>query len=519
MLSSKGKTMLKPLFPHQQKALDLLRDSVRTRHKRPVINMPTAAGKTVLAAHVVVGARGKDNRVAFLVPAINLIDQTFNRFSENGIDPADMGIVQANHPWKRPSAPIQICSVQTIAKRGWPVVDIIVVDEAHLMHEATKKWMLAEPGKLFIGLTATPWAKGMADLWDDLIQPTSIRQLIDEGRLCNFKAFAPSHPDLSKVRTIAGDYHEGELADVMGEKKLVADIVQTWLMKAGGRKTLVFCVNRAHAGQIHDEFMAQGVRSEYVDAFTPRVERAEIIKRLEKGETQVICSIGTMTTGVDIPPVDCIQYARPTKSEILYVQSIGRGLRAHPGKDHLLILDHSDTTLRLGTVDQIRHDRLRDGKPGKSASDDEKKLPLPKECPSCGMLIPVKVKLCPNCGQAPKWSSAIETVDGELIELGVHSAAAKYDGWRYGKQPRDWTLADKSAFYSELRAYGRDHGYAEGWAAHQYRERLGAWPDHPSIRYAALLSPTRDTLSWLQSRQIAWAKRRGAERRVLGHAG
>jgi len=87
------------------------------------------------------------------------------------------------------------------------------------------------------------------------------------------------------------------------------------------------------------------------------------------------------------------------------------------------------------------------------------------------------------------------------------------DGWRYGKKTQDWTMKDKADFYAELKMVGRERGYKEGWSAMQYRERLGVWPNDPGIRYAQPLKPTRDTLGWLKSRQIAWVKARASERR------
>src|SRR5277367_970639 len=174
-------TGLHPLYPHQSTALDGLRASLRSGTSHAVLQLPTGAGKTVIAAHIVAGALAKGNRVAFVVPLLSLIDQTFERFRENGIDPADMGVVQGNHAWSRPHAPIQICSVQTLARRGFPTVDMVIVDEVHLQFEVIARWMKAHPEMIFIGLSATPWARGMGKHWDDLIIPTSIAELIEQG--------------------------------------------------------------------------------------------------------------------------------------------------------------------------------------------------------------------------------------------------------------------------------------------------------------------------------------------------
>jgi superfamily II DNA or RNA helicase len=123
---------------------------------------------------------------------------------------------------------------------------------------------------------------------------------------------------------VAGDYHEGQLSTVMSEAKLTADIVKTWLEKGEDRPTLAFCVDLAHARKLRDQFEAAGVSCGYVDAFTSRLERNEIAEKFRARLYQVVCSVGTLTTGIDWD-VRCIILARPTKSEIRYVQIIGEG--------------------------------------------------------------------------------------------------------------------------------------------------------------------------------------------------
>jgi DNA repair protein RadD len=484
------------LHPHQQLAKDLLRNSLRLGRKRPMIQAPTGAGKTILAAALVEGALAKGNRVTFTVPRLSLIDQTRERFVDEGIAPEAIGVVQANHPETDPSRPIQVCSLQTLKRRELPKSNLVIVDEAHERSDFLTSWLgLPEWQDIpFVGLTATPWAKGLGNLYDDLLIPTSTAELIDKGLLSPFKVFAPSHPDLRGVKTVLGDYHEGQLSAVMSEAKLTADIVKTWLEKGEDRPTLAFCVDRAHARKLADEFSEKGVSCGYVDAYTDRRARNELAEAFRNRLVQVVCSVGTLTTGIDWD-VRCIILARPTKSEILYVQIIGRGLRTGLGKTECLILDHSDTTLRLGFVTDISHEMLDDGQHRRNSTAAHKDEPKPRECPACHVLKAPKVHVCPNCGFAPAKQPTVETRDGELVELS-----------RKGKA----NIGDKQAVYSGLLWLAQDRGYKKGWAANQYRQAFGVWPARLVERPEY---PSNELRSWVTSQQIRFVKGRAG-----GHA-
>jgi DNA repair protein RadD len=476
------------LYPHQQLAVELVRNSLGTGHKRPVLQAPTGFGKTVVAAAIVEKALAKGKRVIFTVPKLSLIDQTVERFNEEGIKA--IGVIQGYHPGTDGTQPVQVASIQTLRRRKLPEADLVLVDEAHEIHDFYRDWMAKPEWQTvpFVGLTATPWTKGIGKLYDDLIVPTTTAELIEKGFLSKFKVFAPSHPDLRGVKTVAGDYHEGQLSAVMSEAKLTADVVKTWLDKGEDRPTLAFCVDLGHARKLADEFNSWGVNCGYVDAYTDRRARNELGEAFRARHVQVICSVGTLTTGIDWD-VRCIILARPTKSEILYVQIIGRGLRTGVGKDHCLILDHSDTTLKLGFVTDIHYQELDDGKPNRSAKTSVAEEKKPRECPSCKALKNTHV--CPSCGFTPVRPSQLQVRPGELVEV----------TFRKGKKD----LGQPQSVYSGLLWYGQRHGYKPGWAAMQYRNAFGRWPDD---LVKTPLPATNDQIQWIKSRQIAFAKGR-----------
>lgn len=494
-------TGLRPLYDHQKLALDMLRASLMAGKTRPVLQAPTGFGKTVVGAHIVSGIKRHGKRVCFCVPALGLIDQTFDRFVENGIAPDDMGVIQGDHHWRRPDAPIQIATVQTLARRELPEVDFVVVDEAHIRHEIIPEWMADKPDVKFIGLTATPWSKGLGKVYDDLIKPVSLSWLIDNGYLSTFRVFAPSKPDLDGVRTVKGDYHEGDLEERMNKPALVADIVQTWLARGERRPTLCFAVNRRHAKALHDQFAECGVPSEYIDANTPRDERDAIGKRLAAGDVQVVVNIATLTTGIDWD-VRCLILARPTKSESLFCQIIGRALRTAPGKDCAIILDHSDTHMRLGMVTDIDFDELDMGRKDKASERKakEKFALLPKCCPCCAALMPVLAKSCVACGFTMPILTGVVEIDGDLVEMGR-------EGGPTGRVIDVLARMPRRSVYAQLNHMRIQSGKKNGWVAHKYRTIFGNWPSN-SFGELETEDPTSELRAWVRSENIRWVKSR-----------
>lgn len=475
----------KTLRPHQTRAIDLLKASAKQGHCRTVISAATGFGKTLTAATIISNSLGKGNRVIFTAPAVSLIDQTVTAFENEGI--RDIGVMQANHPRTDSLAKVQVCSVQTLAKREIPQAALVIVDECHIRSTVIDKLMDERDDVYFIGLSATPWAKGMGLRWQDLVIPCTIGELIENDYLSKFQVFAPDVPDMSGVKTVAGDYHEGGTADVMAGKALMASVVETWLSRGQNRPTLCFGVNRAHAKAIAEQFEAQGVATAYCDAYTDTVEMALIERRFRRGEIKIVCSVRKITTGIDWP-VSCIIDAAPTKSEMLHVQKIGRGLRVNEGTEDLLVLDHAGNSLRLGLVTDIHHATLDKTEKGKQERKPKAEK-LPKECSQCATVF--SGLTCPFCGHERKPVPGVETVDGELIQIS-------------GKKTQ-MMKAQKQEWYSALLWIARQRGYQRKWADHKYREKVGVWP-RGLDELPAPASP--EILNWVKSRQIAWAKRR-----------
>ncbi len=477
----------KELRLHQVSMLDSVRDALRSGVRRIMVAAPTGSGKTICAANIIRSAREKGKRVLFTVPALSLVDQSVAVFNAEGIH--DIGVIQAMHEMTDWSQPVQVASVQTLQRREkFPEADIVLIDEAHVHFKLYERLILGADRRHIptIGLSATPGTKGLGKYYEQLIVATTTQELIDLGLLAPFRVFAPSHPDLQGVRSVGGDYVEGELAERMNTQKLVADIIETWMKLGQGRPTICFAVNRIHAQTIAERFEQAGVATGYMDCNTPVSERNAIRAKFLAGEIKIVCNVDVIGLGVDWPEISCVIYARPTRSRMRFVQHIGRSLRALPGKD-ALILDHSDTHLRLGFVTDIQFDELDDGKPKPPAA--EKNPALPKECPACAFLKPPRTAVCPNCGHVSKAICQVETAPGELAELKPKRSAIAS------------VFTDKSSTYRQLKAYGIDRGYAHGWASNKYREIYGVWPklvDGPPQR------PSRELVVWIKAERDKW---------------
>jgi superfamily II DNA or RNA helicase len=318
------------------------------------------------------------------------------------------------------------------------------------------------------------------------------------GFLVPARYFSLSQPDLYHVTTVAGDYHEGQLDKAVNQPKLVADIVETWLENAADRRTAVFATSIAHAVALAEEFQRAGVTAEHVNAKTSLAERTEIFARFSDGRTQVLTNCFLASYGFDLPEMSCVVLARPTKSLVLYLQMLGRGLRPAEGKSDCMVLDHSGAVHRHGFAAEDRFWTL-DGDmalvaPEKTPIEEAEKKQI--DCPECGCTF-AGTRTCPECGYEirPK-GRKVATLDGQLIEIGTGLPEEEID---------------RRQFYAELRGYGATHRtkagkpYSPGWAAHKFKERFDVFPSFAWNDFPAL-DPTLTTRRWIMSRNIAWAR-------------
>lgn len=495
--------MAQTLRPYQEDALHQLRQGIRQGYKAQVLMAPTGSGKTTLASAIKQGASTKGRKAFFIVDSLELVDQAAARFEADGMW---VGVIQGDHPMTNYAAPIQVATIQTLRRR-WRQMpdalrpDLLIIDECHVLHSAHEDiigWC-KDAGVPVIGLSATPFRKGMGKIFDRLVVTVTTGELMESGYLCKARCYAPYIPDLTGVKTNSkGDWDTEALAEIMGDNGLMGDVVENWLKLAEGRQTIVFASNVAHSRALCDQFRKVGIAAAHVDGYeTDKDLRTGTINQFRRGEIKVLCNVAVLTKGFDAPATSCIVMARPTKSLMLHIQMMGRGLRTDDNKADCIIIDHAGNCLRNGMPDDALPEELHDGKSSHNLDrkQQERKEPVNKPCLSCGYVSTKHA--CPSCGFKPEARQDVEVVEGELYELTKDNA------------PKEkWPTEKLAELFAQFKGYARQRGYNEGWAFHKVREYTGRAPR--ATRQIAPAMPTEDTLRIIKHLNIKAAKRRAA---------
>lgn len=492
------------LYDYQDLAVEGLRQGIRAGHKRQVLVAPTGAGKTEVAAFML---KNKGARALFIVDRVSLVDQTSERFDEYGIP---HGIIQAGHWRTRPYEPLQICSAQTLERRGIPEdVELIFVDEAHCLRKRITGYLCAT-GAVVIGLTATPFAKGMGAIYTNVVNVSTTNELIRRGYLVPLKMYAAKTIDVAGIPVVAGEWSEKEI-EARG-LDIVGDIVSEWQAKTshhfgGPVKTIVFSATVAHGEELCRQFHQAGFNFRQVSYHDGgEDERRELIREFRKPDSEIhgLVACEVFTKGFDVKDVMCGISARPyRKSLSSHIQQLGRVMRASPGKEFGLWLDHSGNALRFmrdtAEVFEAGCGSLAEGAQRDAAA---RKEPTKREREAarclCGCVLQPWDSACPGCGKERKRTSTLEARPGQMVELQGKAAPR-------GLENREVVWQQICAAAMKQRPGAIDQ--AKKLALAQFRGIYDDWPETQFNPYAN--APMTDALrNRLLQRAIAWSKRR-----------
>ena len=511
------------LRPYQQQAITDLRLAYRGGARAPLLVGATGMGKTVIFSAITAGAVERNRRVLILVHRRELIRQASAKLTQAGVT---HGIIAAG--FKPSDHPVQVASVQTLARRldhqHWQP-DLIVIDEAHHAIAGTWTNVISHwPNSLLLGVTATPVrqdGRGLGSMFDQLVLGPSTAELIATGYLSPARIYAPPPvADLTGIHRRAGDYAIDEAADRMDRPTVTGDAISHYQRIGAGQPAIAFCCNVKHAEHVCHAFRVAGIPAATLLGTT--ADRDALVARFATGFIDVLVTVDVVSEGFDCPGAAVAILLRPTQSEGLYLQQIGRVLRPAPGKQAAVVLDHVGNVHRHGFPDDHRNWTLADRE--RRAGSASPPPPSVRTCEVCfAAFKPAPV--CPCCGTPAKLSAReIQQRDGELTELrrqfrkGDHIDVRSHDdpskdwipGWRFEEvyleyknetnisrirakcfdpEHRAWSVClidirlsgannhrreqGRARTLPELLAVAKERGYSPGWAhrVHNARQR------------------------------------------------
>ena len=321
------------LREHQQGVIDALRNGFKEGHRAQLLYAPTGFGKTEVAIYLMEATRQKENRSAMILDRIVLVDQTSQRLEKYDIY---HGVHQADH-WKyNTSELIQICSSQTLERRqDYPKMDLLIVDECHIARKQITALIKNNPKIRVVGLTATPFTKGLGEVYTNVVCGSTTEQLVISKWLSPLKVYIAKEIDMSGAKKIAGEWSP----DVVTERgmRITGDIVQEWIKKTHEvfgrpRKTIVFCAGVAHGQDLVRQFAEKGYNFVSVSYRETSEYKKEVIKNFSKPDTEIHGLIATdiLTRGFDVPDVMIGVSARPfSRSLSSHIQQMGRVMIPH----------------------------------------------------------------------------------------------------------------------------------------------------------------------------------------------
>lgn len=480
------------LRPYQLASVQSLREGIKAGHTHQVLNLPTGGGKTVIATHLLREAVQKRSKCAFVVDRVVLIDQVSQAMDDYGVP---HGIIQAAHWRWRPYETAQVCSAQTLHKRGFPDdLDLLVIDECHVTHKSWVEYLAAHPKTVVIGLTATGFVPGLGKMFSNIVNVTTTNKLIADGFLVPIRMYAAKQIDMTGAKIVAGEWSEREIEQ--RGSKIVGDIVAEWASKTQeyfGKpvKTLVFSATVPHGDELCRQFQAAGFNFQqlsYRDGSDDT--RRKIIEEFRKPDSTIhgLVSCEVLVKGFDVPDVLCGVSARPyRKSLSSHIQQLGRVMRTSPGKEYSLWLDHTGNAVRFKErTDRIFENgvtHLDTGEKGEKVAAEPTKEEAKEITCQCGYILGGWEKECPSCGKVRRQRSLVEAVPGKLIALDPKQKALPFgapgDVWK-----QLCTLA--------LQRKRGDTAKARSFAMAQYREIFQQWPGEPF--YPAIDVPVSNAL-------------------------
>lgn len=431
------------LRDYQLKAINLLRQSLLTGHKRPILRLDCGAGKTAIASYIALNMAKKNKKMLFLTHLQEIKDQTIKTLQKFNVN---MEFVDVE---------MIITTSHNLDKFN---PDVIICDECNFALSKTwRKVLDYYKNAIIIGLSASPVRlqnEPMGDVFDDIVDFISADELINMGYLSEYVVYAPQIDlDLSNVKHKGFDYDCEDLETLLNNHKIYGDVIKYFNMLAKDKKTIVYCTTIKHSKEMAKKFRDAGYNAEHIDGTISDKKRKEIIERFRNGEIQILTNCNLISFGFDCPDIDCVVGLRPTESLCLYIQQYSRALRKN-GNNKAIILDFVGNVIRFGSVTAKREWSLTVS-PKKIKAINENGDYNIRVCQNCFRTFKT-APVCPYCGE--KYELKPREIEAkENIRLAQITAEEMAKIEQEKKKKRMEVGMAKT--YEELIKIGKERGY------------------------------------------------------------
>ena len=373
----------------------------------PLIVAPTGAGKSILIADTIRSViKAAPHANIMLVSHIKeLLVQDMEELMQLAPELSmNIGVLCAGLNRKETDKQITFASVQTAFNADLRKVNLLIIDEAHLVGrndssmygQLIAKLRTANPSMRIAGYTATPYrldtgklTEGDNALFDGVAYEVKLKKLIDDGFLV--PPITKGRADMENLTIQAGEYTSAS------QEFFLKDHIELYAENIaketdGEHVTLCFLPSVAYARKFAELLCTWGCKASWVSGDMEKQERDNRIDRFKNGDISHMCNVNLLTTGSNIPQITAIVLLRATKSTNLYVQMVGRGLRLHPDSDkaNCIVYDYGGNAVRHGPLNKpfsFTRDRSRSG------------IPVGRICQGCGEVLPARLIKCDVCGE------------------------------------------------------------------------------------------------------------------------
>ena len=376
------------------------------RESNTLAVLPTGGGKTVCIAELMRKSMEvkPSIRIAMVMGRIDLVKQTERALA--AIIPRQyIGVYCGTLNRRELSRPIIVASIQSISDvnmtGGARPLDLLVIDEVHNLDQKNGRYLKflnkaqeRNPKLKVVGFTATPFRTtgeiyGPKMLFPRIAFRKTIKEMIELGYLAPPVMKGSSHEfDTSKLQIRAGEYRQEDVNHLVSDETKVIDQVKDALSRMDGKQAVVWaCANIDHCNLVANTLMSLGEKCTTVHSKLSTENRNMNLAQFMGGAMRHMSFVTILSEGFDHPPIDCVVLMRPTRSPVLYVQTVGRGLRPFDGKKNLSVLDYGQVVKTLGPLDDPKIK-------GKKTENGEAIL---KECPQCFTFVFGGLRNCSEC--------------------------------------------------------------------------------------------------------------------------